>query len=66
MLRRQECGTAKDIDGNVAMKSKKLEVVKGRGNVFRDLRHRNADADQFKANLAAEIQEAVGKNTYCF
>ncbi len=34
------------------MKSKKLEVVKGSGNVFRDLGHKHADADQFKAILA--------------
>ena len=37
------------------MKSEKLEVVKGSGNVFRDLGHKNADVDQFKAILAAEI-----------
>ena len=36
------------------MKSKKLEVVKGSGNVFRDLGHKHDDADQFKAILAAE------------
>ena len=29
------------------MKSKKLEIVKGSGNVFRDLGHKHADADQF-------------------
>jgi predicted XRE-type DNA-binding protein len=37
------------------MKSEKLEVVRGSGIVFRDLGHKNADADQFKAILAAEI-----------
>jgi hypothetical protein len=37
-------GPLKEIEGNVAMKSKKLEVVKGRGNVFRDLGHRNVKA----------------------
>jgi uridylate kinase len=31
------------------MKSKKLEIVKGSGNVFRDLQHKNADTDQVKA-----------------
>ncbi|MGA9627143.1 MAG: XRE family transcriptional regulator [Bryobacteraceae bacterium] len=31
------------------MKSEKLEVVRGSGNVFRDLGHDNADAEQFKA-----------------
>ena len=37
------------------MKSEKLEVVRGSGNVFRDLGHENADAEQFKAILAGEI-----------
>jgi predicted XRE-type DNA-binding protein len=32
-----------------------LETVRGSGNVFRDLGHENADAEQFKAILAAEI-----------
>src|SRR5713101_2212600 len=43
------------------MKSKRLEVVKGSGNVFRDLGHKNADADQFKAILAAEIIKALDR-----
>jgi predicted XRE-type DNA-binding protein len=37
------------------MKGGKLEVVQGSGNVFRDLKRENADVDQFKAILAAEI-----------
>ena len=37
------------------MKREKLEVVRGTGNVFRDLGQKNADAEQFKAILAAEI-----------
>jgi len=37
------------------MKSEKLEVVRGSGNVFRDLGHANADVEQLKAILAAEI-----------
>ena len=37
------------------MKVAKLEVVRGSGNLFRDLGHENADAEQFKAILAAEI-----------
>jgi predicted XRE-type DNA-binding protein len=44
------------------MKSEKLEVVKGSGNVFRDLRHKNADANQFKAILAAEIIKALDRD----
>ena len=43
------------------MKSGKLEVVKGSGNVFRDLGHKNADADQVKAILAAEIIKALDR-----
>ena len=35
------------------MKSEKLEVLRGSGNVFRDAGTKNADADQFKAILAA-------------
>jgi predicted XRE-type DNA-binding protein len=41
------------------MKSEKLEVVRGSGNVFRDFGHKNADAEQFKAILAAEIIKAL-------
>jgi len=37
------------------MKNEKLGVVRGSGNVFRDLGRKNADAEQFKAILAAEI-----------
>ena len=44
------------------MKKDKLEVVRGSGNVFRDLGHQNADAEQFKAILAAEIIKAVDRD----
>jgi len=43
------------------MKTEKLEVVRGGGNVFRDLGRENADAEQFKAILAAEIIKALDK-----
>ena len=43
------------------MKADKLEVVRGSGNVFRDLGRENADAEQFKAILAAEIIKALDK-----
>lgn len=43
------------------MKKEKLDVVRGSGNVFRDLGHKNADAEQFKAILAAEIIKAVDR-----
>ncbi len=43
------------------MKDEKLEVVRGSGNVFRDLGHKSADAEQFKAILAAEIIKALDR-----
>jgi predicted XRE-type DNA-binding protein len=43
------------------MKKEKLDVVRGSGNAFRDLRRKNADAEQFKAILAAEIIKAVDR-----
>ena len=43
------------------MKGEKLEVVRGSGNVFRDLANGNADAEQFKAILAAEIIKALDR-----
>jgi predicted XRE-type DNA-binding protein len=48
-------------EGNAAMKSEKLKVVWGSGNVFRDLGHATADAEQFKAILAAEIIKALDR-----
>jgi predicted XRE-type DNA-binding protein len=50
-----------EIEGDVAMKSEKLEVVRGSGNVFRDLGHETADSQQFKAILAAEIIKALDR-----
>ena len=44
------------------MKSEKLEGVRGSGNVFRDLGHKNADVEQFKAILAAEIIKALDRD----
>src|ERR1700693_3328022 len=43
------------------MKSERLGVVRGSGNVFRDLGHKNADVEQFKAILAAEIIKALDR-----
>ncbi len=37
------------------MKREDLDLVRGSGNVFRDLGRENADVDRFKAMLAAEI-----------
>lgn len=44
------------------MKRDKLEVVHGSGNVFRDLKRENADAEQFKALLAAEIIKLLDRD----
>lgn len=43
------------------MKREKLEFVRGSGNLFRDLGHKNADAEQFKAVLAAEIIKVLDR-----
>ena len=43
------------------MKKENLDVTRGSGNVFRDLRHENADAEQFKAILAAEIVKVIDR-----
>ena len=37
------------------MKSERIDVVRGSGNVFRDLGHASPDVEQLKAILAAEI-----------
>ena len=43
------------------MKSEKMEVVRGSGNVFRDLGRADADVLQLKAILAAEIIKMIDK-----
>ena len=43
------------------MKSEKMEVVRGSGNVFRDMGRENADLEQLKAILAAEIIKALDR-----
>jgi len=42
------------------MKTKSV-VTRGSGNVFRDLGHANADIEQFKAILAAEIIKTLDR-----
>ncbi len=44
------------------MTGERPEVVRGSGNVFRDLGHKNADIEQFKAILAAEIIKALDRD----
>jgi predicted XRE-type DNA-binding protein len=48
-------------DNMLTMKRNKLKVVRGSGKVFRDLRYKNADIEQFKAILAAEIIKALDR-----
>jgi predicted XRE-type DNA-binding protein len=43
------------------MKREKLELVRGGGNVFRDLGRDNADIEQLKALLAAEIIKVLDR-----
>ena len=43
------------------MTGERPEVVRGSGNVFRDLGHKNADIEQFKAILAAEIIKTLDR-----
>ena len=44
------------------MKSETLELVRGTGNVFRDLGHKNSDVEQFKSILAAEIIKTLDRD----
>ena len=43
------------------MKTERLEVTRGSGNVYRDLGHANADVKQLKALLAAEILKSLDR-----
>lgn len=61
-MNRSDQGSFEKIEGDVAMKREKLEAVKGSGNVFRDLGTKNADANQVKAILAAEIIKALDRD----
>lgn len=45
------------------MKSEALEVVRGSGNVFRDVGHANPDVEQLKAILAAEIIKMLDRQS---
>jgi predicted XRE-type DNA-binding protein len=44
------------------MKNAKRQLLRGSGNVFRDLGHENADAEQFNAILAAEIIKVLDRD----
>ena len=49
---------AEKVNEDAGMKEQ-IEVVRGSGNVFRDLGHENADVEQFKAILASEIIKTI-------
>ena len=44
------------------MKGDNMELVRGSGNVFRDLGRENADVEQLKALLAAEIIKTLDRD----
>ena len=44
------------------MKVEKVELVRGSGNVFRDLGRENADVEQLNALLAAEVMKALDRS----
>jgi hypothetical protein len=44
------------------MKAEKLGLIRGSGNVFRDLSRENADVEQLKTLLAAEIIKALDRD----
>jgi predicted XRE-type DNA-binding protein len=43
------------------VQGKRLELIRGSGNVFRDLNRENADLEQLKALLAAEIIKTLDR-----
>lgn len=45
------------------MNDKKLETIRGSGNVYRDFGVKNADVEQFKALLAAEIIKTLDRES---
>src|SRR5665213_2528984 len=59
---RLDRGQGETVEGDVAMKHEPLEVLRGSGNVYRDLGQDDADVKQFKALLAAEIIKALDKD----
>jgi predicted XRE-type DNA-binding protein len=53
---------SEEAEGDAAMKGEKLELLRGSGNVFRDLGYESADVEQLKALLAAEIIRALDRD----
>src|SRR5580700_4942040 len=52
----------REIQGAAQMIGEKPELLRGSGNVFRDLGRENADIEQLKALLAAEIIKALDRD----
>src|ERR1019366_7578348 len=50
-----------EAKGDAAMKGEKMELVRGTGNVFRDLGRENPDVEQLKSILAAEIIKTLDR-----
>ena len=45
------------------MKSEEIEIVRGSGNVFRDLGHASPDVEQLKAIFASEIIKMLDRQS---
>src|SRR5258706_15922147 len=54
--------TSETSEGDVEMKGERLEVTRGKGNVFEDLAKANADLNQLKALLAGEIIKMLDRD----
>ena len=52
---------AKGGRANMAIKDQRLDVLRGSGNVYRDLGQDNADVKQFKGLLASEIIKTLDR-----
>jgi predicted XRE-type DNA-binding protein len=50
------------IEGDAALKSEPMKVIRGSGNVYRDLGQDDADVKQLKALLAAEIIKSLDRD----
>ncbi len=53
--------TRTSAEAYVAMKREKIEIIRGSGNVYRDLGDEKADVRQLKAILAAEIIKVMDR-----
>jgi hypothetical protein len=63
MTRQSNRSQGETAEGDFVMKSEPLEVIRGSGNIYRDLGQDDADVKQFKALLVAEITPADRRGT---